>query len=174
MPEQQPKLLIRPALTVAVISSKGDPSSVGESIFPILYGAVYALKFQLKKAGVEDFKVTGLRARWPDSNLLPRSEWTAHWALPIPDGTTHLPKHDQSTDIHIERWEYGMVAELLHIGPYAAEGPTVDRLHRFIEESGFVIVGSHEEEYVTSPKAKTQKTLIRYIVSRVNTDPGTL
>jgi len=42
----------------------------------------------------------------------------------------------------------------------------MERLYRFIEESGYEITGVHEEEYVTSPDAKVPKTIIRYRVKK--------
>ncbi len=153
-----------PAQKMAVVDSKGDPNVVGQQVFPALYGAVYTLKFALKKAGKEDFKVTGLRARWPDAHLVPRDQWTAHWGLPIPEDTTELPKKVPEPEVRIEVWEYGTVAEILHLGPYSEEGPTIQKLHQFIEESGYQIAGVHEEEYLTRPDAKVQKTIIRYPV----------
>jgi hypothetical protein len=65
-------------------------------------------------------------------------------------------------EVKIERWEYGLVAQILHIGPFSSEGPTIQRLHEFIAAQGYEIAGVHEEEYLTSPAAKVQKTLIRY------------
>ncbi|MBM2850090.1 MAG: hypothetical protein HW418_3032, partial [Anaerolineales bacterium] len=56
--------------------------------------------------------------------------------------------------------------EILHIGPYSEEGPTIQRLHEFIAASGYEIAGVHEEEYLTTPKAKVQKTIIRYPVKK--------
>lgn len=66
----------------------------------------------------------------------------------------------------VDEFEYGSVAEVLHTGPFSEEGPTVTALQKFIEESGYEIAGVHKEEYLTSPQAKLQKTLIRYPVRR--------
>lgn len=151
---------------MAVVTSKGDPNVVGETMFPALYGSVYTLKFDLKKKGLETFKVCGLRARWPDAHLVPKDQWTAHWAIPIPEDTTELLQKSSDVEVKIETWEYGTVAQVLHIGPYAEEGPTVELLHKFIAESGHEIAGPHEEEYLTSPKAKVMKTMIRYQVRK--------
>ncbi len=43
---------------------------------------------------------------------------------------------------------------------------SIERLHKFIAESGYEIAGTHEEEYLTSPDAKVQKTLIRYPIRK--------
>jgi hypothetical protein len=97
---------------------------------------------------------------------VPKNQWTGIWGLPIPDEVTKLPQKVQGIDLKIEIWEYGAVAQVLHIGPYATEGPTVQRLHGFIAENGYKIAGVHEEEYLTTPKAKVQKTIIRYSVKK--------
>jgi len=59
-----------------------------------------------------------------------------------------------------------MVAQILHIGPYSEEIATVERLHKSIADSGYEIAGVHEEEYLTRPEAKIQKTIIRYPIKR--------
>lgn len=159
-----PEIVEMPARKMAVVTSKGDPNTTASEAMNALFGSVYTLKFDLKKQGKESFKVCGLRARWPDAHLLPKDEWTAIWALPVPDDTRSLPQKSSEIEAKLETWEYGKVAQVLHLGPYDQEGPTIELLHRFIKENGFEIAGIHEEEYLTSPKAKVQKTIIRYQV----------
>ncbi len=48
-------------------------------------------------------------------------------------------------------WQYGEVAEILHVGPYDREESTIRRLMDFIRDSGYVIAGEHEEEYIRAP-----------------------
>jgi hypothetical protein len=126
---------------------------------PALYGSVYTLKFELKKKGMPTFKVGGLRARYPDAHLVPKEEWTHIIGLPIPEDTTSLPQKVPDVQVKIETWEYGTVAQILHLGPYDQEYPTIERLHKFIEENGYEIAGMHEEEYLTRPEAKVPKTI---------------
>ena len=161
-----PRIVEMPAQKVATVTSVGDPNSDAEAELGALFGSVYTLKFAMKKSGEGDFKVCGFRARWPDAHLLPKDQWTAHWALPVPDDITELPQKAPKVPVTLDTWEYGTVAEILHTGPYTEEGPTVERLHAFIEESGYELAGPHEEEYLTSPKAKVQKTIIRYVVQK--------
>lgn len=158
----KPEIVELPARKVATVTTKGDPNVVAVPAFKALYGSVYTLKFSLKKQGLETFKVEPLRAHWPDAHLLPKDEWTGHWALPVPDDTDQLPQKVPEIEVKLETWEYGRVAQVLHIGPYSEEGPTVELLHKFIEENGYKLSGCHEEEYLTTPKAKVQKTIIRY------------
>lgn len=160
----EPHLTEMPNQRMATVRTTGDPNITGGRAFPALYGAVYKLKFTRKKAGLPDFKVLPPRARWPDAHLLPKDQWSAIWGIPIPDDVTDLPQPDPATPVTAELWEYGPVAEVLHLGPYTSEEPTIARLHAFIAEQGLTIAGPHEEEYVTRPQAKAQKTVIRYRV----------
>ena len=164
-----PEIAEMPSQLMAVVLTVGDPNVVGQKVFPALYGAAYTLKFALKKQGVE-YKVSAPAARWfggPDWASLPRDTWEAAWAIPIPEGTTELAQKDPETPVTIETWEYGTVAEILHIGTYAEETPTINQLHAFIAEQGYEITGPHEEEYQSRPEAKNPKTVIRYQVRKV-------
>jgi len=151
---------------MAVVSSKGTPDKVFSELMPALYGSVYTLKFDLKKKGLPTFKVSGLCARYPDAHLVPKEQWTHIVGLPIPEDTTSLPQKVADVEVKVETWEYGTVAQILHIGSYDQEQPTIERLHKFIEDSGYEIAGAHEEEYLTTPDAKVVKTLIRYPVRK--------
>ena len=162
---KEPQILDMPSQKMAVVYMKGDPNKVVSQFLPALYGSAYTLKFDLKKRGIE-FKVDKPRARWPNAHLVPKDEWIGIWGLPIPGGTTSLPQKVKDIEVKIERWDYGTVAQILHIGPYSEEMPTVERLHKFIADSGYQIAGVHEEEYLTKPEAKVQKTMIRYPIRK--------
>jgi hypothetical protein len=158
---RDPHVIELPPQRMAVVTTVGDPNMVGEQAMSALYGAVYTLKFALKKQGRE-FKVGALRARWPDAHLTPKEEWLGIWGLPIPDDTTELVQKVPGVEVRIETWDYGTVAQILHLGPFSTEGPTIARLHEFITTRGYAMVGVHEEEYLTRLTAKVQKTIIRY------------
>jgi hypothetical protein len=162
---QEPQIVEMPSQKMAVVYSKGDPNEVGPQVAPALYGSVYKLKFDLKKKGI-DFKVGVLRARWPDAHIVPKDQWTGIWGLPVPNDVTLLPQKVSGIDVKIEVWQYGTVAQILHLGPFSTEMPAVQRLHDFIAENGYEIAGAHEEEYLTTPKAKVQQTLIRYPIRK--------
>jgi hypothetical protein len=164
--KKEPQILEMLPQKMAVVYGKGAPDKVFPELMPALYGSVYTLKFDLKKKGLPTFKVSGLRVRYPDAHLVPMDEWTHIIGLPIPEDTTSLPQKVAGTEVKIETWEYGTVAQILHLGAYDQEQPTVERLHQFIEDSGYEIAGDHEEEYLTSPDAKVIKTIIRYPVRK--------
>ena len=164
--QTDPQILEMPRQKMAVIYGKGTPEKVFPQLMPALYGSVYTLKFELKKQGLPTFKVSGLRARYPDVHLVPMEEWTHVVGLPIPEETSSLPQKVGSPEVRIEDWEYGTVAQILHMGAYDQEEASMERLHRFIEENGYEITGVHEEEYVTGPDTKLPKTVIRYRVKK--------
>ncbi len=164
---RDPHLVEMASQRMAVVRTVGEPNAVGGKALPALYGAVYTLKFALKKQG-DDFKIGALRARWPNAHLAPKDEWVGHWALPVPPGTVAVTPKIPGVEVIIEDWEYGTVAEVMHVGPFATEGSTVERLHAFVTENGYELAGAHEEEYLTRPEAKVQKTIIRYPVRKRN------
>ena len=161
-----PQILEMPVQKMAVVYGKGAPDKVFPELMPALYGTVYTLKFDLKKRGLDTFKVSGLRARYPDAHLVPMEEWTNIIGLPIPEDTTSLPQKVAETEVRIETWQYGTVAQILHLGPYDQEEASVTRLHQFVAENGYEIAGMHEEEYFTTPDARVIKTIIRYPVKK--------
>jgi hypothetical protein len=57
----------------------------------------------------------------------------------------------------------------MHIGPYAAEEPTVARLHAYIEESGHLLQGKHHEIYLGDPRRTAPerlRTILRQPMAR--------
>jgi hypothetical protein len=161
-----PIILEMPSQRMAVVQGKGSPDKVFAKIFPALYGSVYTLKFDLKKRGLVSFKVGCPRARYPNAELSPKGEWLIIAGIPIPDDATSLRQREPGTQVKIETWEYGTVAQILHIGPYDQETESIERLHQFITANGYEITGPHEEEYQSRPDAKVIKTLIRYQVKK--------
>jgi hypothetical protein len=67
-----------------------------------------------------------------------------------------------------ERFCEGRAAQVLHRGPYSAEGPTIERLHGFIAEQGLRLRGKHHEIYLTDSTRTAPerlKTVIRQPVA---------
>ncbi len=161
-----PQIIPMPDQKMAVVRGRGAPDKVFAEVMPALYGAVYTLKFDLKKRGLETFKVGALRARYPDAAAKDKKDWAIIAAIPIPDDTKELTQKVPGVKVAIETWKYGTVAQILHLGAYDQETANIERLHKFIAEQGYEIVSDHEEEYLTRPSAKVVKTIIRYVVRK--------
>ena len=72
-------------------------------------------------------------------------------------------------DVVLETFHEGLSAQIMHLGPYSEEGPTVMRLHEFIEESGYSMRGRHHEIYMSDPrrsKPENIKTIIRQPIEK--------
>lgn len=163
-----PEVVRKDPITVLTITSVGDPNHV-EKYLSALYGTAYSTKMKVFKPKGIVMSLGKLIGRWPDAHLKPKDQWTGAWGLPVPEFVTQsdLLQKDPDLTVSVETWEYNEVAQLLYIGAYIEEGPAIDLLHSFIKDSGYEIDGdSHEEEYLTSPAAKIQKTIIRYKIKK--------
>jgi len=66
--------------------------------------------------------------------------------------------------VRFESFSEGKTAQIMHIGPFDEEGPTVDKLHNFIFQSGSQLRGKHHEIYLSDIRRanpKNWKTVIR-------------
>lgn len=138
----------RPAENMLVVEAKGDPSVMGGQAFGLLFQLYYRIP-ETPKGQQQAFP----RARWPVDLEQPRSEWIGLYALPVPASVTELPAHEAPPGFEamLTTWDYGNVAEILHIGPYDREQPTVARLRELAGAHGFTLVEGHEEEYYRGP-----------------------
>jgi hypothetical protein len=69
--------------------------------------------------------------------------------------------------VRLDRYDEGFAAQVLHVGPYGEEGPTVETLHAFIEAAGRHPSGSHHEIYLNSPgrtAPENLRTILRQAV----------
>ena len=70
--------------------------------------------------------------------------------------------------LRFESFEEGGSAQIMHIGPFSEEGPTIEKLHAFIEGNGKKRRGKHHEIYLSDIRRAAPekwKTIIRQPVS---------
>jgi len=167
----EPHITTLPDRKVVSVTSVGDPTKVTEPYMKALYGAVYWAKMKVYKPKGVKMELGKLSALWPDAHLKPKDKWTGIWGVPVPDYVKEadITQKDPDIPVKIDIWPGGQYAEILHLGPYSEEGPTIIKLHEFIESQGIKIKdvpGTHEEEYLTMPGVKNQKTVIRYLIKK--------
>lgn len=164
---RQPRITTMPDQKMLVVTAPGDPNVVASKAFKLLF------KTYFKIPGVPKNRKPAPRARWA-GDYQEKSTWTGYYGMPVPDGTASLPPVETGPGYKVELavWEYGDVAEILHIGPYAEEKPAIEKLHQFLKQQGYEIVGLHEEEYLKGPgmffkgDPKKYYTIIRYRVRK--------
>jgi len=165
---------------------------VGDAAFaprmPGLYTTAYGLHFALERRGID--RRTGLLEGlyWMadgttdfDAILGPdRDTWRWTLLIGLPDETTDAELEaalvagrakvppEIAPGLRIERFDEGPVAQLLHLGPYSEERPTIEALHAAIAAAGLRPMGRHHELYLGDPRRAAPerlKTLIRQPVT---------
>ncbi|MFH1214504.1 MAG: GyrI-like domain-containing protein [Candidatus Neomarinimicrobiota bacterium] len=164
----EPQISVKPDQNMLVIESKGDPNVAGMVAMKDMFKRFYALKKHHK-----NIRPAAPRARWFGQFDQSKSEWTGLWALPLPEDVKTLTELKEiPAGLKIEVWRYGAVAEILHVGPYSTEPPTIQKLMDYITANGYTIIGPHEEEYLQGPgmfgkgNPDKYKTIIRYQVAK--------
>jgi len=112
--------------------------------------------------------------RSPKPFETPKNEYLGIFALPVSNEVEAIPANTDNPEpkIRLVNWEYGEVAEILHIGSYEKEAPTVEKLKLFIAANGYEISGAHEEEYLKGPgmfgkgNSDEYQTILRYQVRK--------
>ena len=176
---QAPTTVEVPELEFLMIDGRGDPRTAQEyqDAVSALYGLAYGLKFALKKRDpAADYAVAPLEGLWWTEEVSAFSygeranwRWTMLICQPVAAPADLLAataedvarKKDlpAALKVRLERYREGLAAQILHIGPYAAEPPTVARLHEFIQAQGHQPAGKHHEIYLGDPNRTAPEKL---------------
>ena len=176
-----------PARTVMVDGDGAVGADAFGPIMPGLYGTAYALRFALKRRGVEE-KVGPLEGLYwtadgtTDLDVILDADrsgwrWTLLIVLPLAATGDELEAAFQAglakmAPSEASRLRLGMlderrVAQVLHVGPYSAERPTIERLHAAIDGAGLRPRGAHHEIYLGDPTRSAPerlRTMLRHPV----------
>ena len=166
-----PQILEMGPQKVLLVRATGNPNVVGKDAFGLLMKSYFRMKGVPK--GGPSFKPP--RARWPVHADIPMEEWEGLYAMPVPEGINEIPESGSKEGLTLElaTWEYGEVAQILHVGRYDAEPTTVETLLGFLRSQGYEISGLHEEEYLRGPglffagNPDSYLTVIRYPVEKI-------
>jgi len=167
------------------ILGRGDPNGPEyQEAMQALYGMSYTLKFDQKAKG-RNYTVMHLEGLWwveggvfDLNDPAPRELWRWKSMIRQPDFISEKiveearpkvrEKRGTKVDkVKLESFHEGPCAEVLHVGPYSEEGPTIQLLHGFIEESGHRPRGDHHEIYLSDTrraKPENLKTILRHPV----------
>jgi hypothetical protein len=177
-----------PAFTFLMVDGQGDPNRVPayaqavEALFTVSYTAKFMVK---KDAGGQDYAVMPLEGLWwADDPAVFQSgdrdqwRWTMMIMQPafVPESLLRdamaaaakkksLPALER---LRIQVFAEGHCAQILHVGPFSTEGPTIARLHAWIEERGH-LRGRHHEIYLTDIRRAAParwKTIVRQPMAR--------
>jgi len=173
-----------PAMNFLMIDGQGDPSTSTEyqAAIEALYGVAYTLKFAVKKGPRQvDYAVFPLEGLWWADDLSAftlarREEWK--WTAMIAQPEYVTPSLFEEALIEVERkkgislsgvmrfepFEEGRAVQIMYVGPFSEEGPTIEKIHSAIQALDGSPVGKHHEIYMSdfrrTPPEKL-KTVIR-------------
>lgn len=179
-----------PAMNFLMIDGHGDPNtdqSYSDAV-EALFGVAYKLKFASKKETGRDYVVPPLEGLWwaedMDTFTISRDKSAWDWTMMImtPDWITQ-PMFAEAVEvvrksnalpalekIRLEPYHEGLSVQILHIGSFDDEGPTIAKLHQeYMPQNGLQENGKHHEIYLSDPRRvapEKLKTILRQPVKR--------
>lgn len=179
-------LSVKPAKYL-VITGAGSPQ---DPDFQVAIGALYGMAFTIKMArkfAGKDYTVSKLEGLWwggaRGKLMVDSAPHTWFWKLMIRvpsfitarDRTTALRvlaergKGAAVTRVKIESLREGRCVQMLHVGPYTAEAPTIRAMEQCARAAGYAFTGRHHEIYLSDPRRvapEKLRTLLRHPVRR--------
>ena len=174
--------VIVPPMNFLMVDGAGDPNTSPDyqAVVEALFSTAYAIKFMVKKGPAAlDYGVMPLEGLWWADDMTAFSvaaksdwKWTMMIMQPAPvtrelvDAVMELGKKKglgAISRLRFEIFDEGLSAQTLHVGPFSAEGPTVARVHDFIDTHGR-LRGKHHEIYLSDIRKADPvkwKTVIR-------------
>lgn len=180
-----------PPMNYLMVDGHGDPNvaaAYGEAV-ETLYAVAYRLKFLSKQALARDYAVPPLEGLWWAEDMdhytvkRDKSEWSWTMMIMTPEWINEgmfatavsevrskknppaLPK------LRLGLLEEGLVAQIMHIGSYDDEAPTLARLHNeWLPQNGYTENGKHHEIYLGDPRKvapEKLKTILRQPIRSV-------
>jgi len=173
-------------------SEPGKSSAFAEAT-QALYGLSYTLKFMLKKrkANAIDYPVMALEGLWwvEDGmfDITVKDNWFYTLMIMQPDVITKdlfeeareqvrkkKGESEMLSKAKLTPFEEGLCVQVMHIGLYATEPATINRMKEFMQENGLKDnvgpKGKHHEIYMSDPRRAApdkMKTVLRHPVLKV-------
>jgi len=182
---------VPPVQVIAVSGNEPPATQQYQDAIAVLYGIGYGLKMGLKfgklpkPKGYFDYRVGALGTFWRSTgrtleiNDPTTLRWQAYLLVPRFVSKTLVDEargqaQAKHPEVPYERASLEVVNEgrsvqMLHVGPYDKEQPTIDELRRYITEHALAVKGGHHEIYISDPRRTEPtklKTVIRIAVTR--------
>jgi hypothetical protein len=178
-----------PPMNFVMLDGRGDPNTSEEfqGAMTALYGMSFTLKFASKRQLGIDYTVMPSEGLWWTDgalglNLEDKSKFCWTLMLMQPEQITASMVEQAWKDVQrkrpspaldrvrFERFAEGWAVQIMYIGPYANEGPTIARMHEFIAQNGYEPAGKHHEIYLGNPRRSAPeklKTVLRQPIRKV-------
>ena len=172
-----------PTMNYLMVDGEGDPNTAQaySDAVEALFSVSYAVKFMVKKGeSAVDYAVMPLEGLWWADDMskfttADKSNWK--WTMMIMQPSFAAPeiignaiaavkkkKNPAAiSKLRLEEFSEGRCAQIMHIGPFSEEGPTIAKVHGFVE-SRSRLTGKHHEIYLSDIRKADPskwKTIIR-------------
>jgi len=180
-----------PKMTFLMVDGKGDPNTAKEykDAIAVLYGVSYPIKMTLKKEekpkGYYDYVVPPLEGLWWSEgegfDYKNKDNWLWTMMIRIPGFVTEKyfkkivgnlkEKKDLASIDKLRYQEFyeGLAVQIMHIGPFSEEGPTIQKMHKFAYDQGYKLRDKHHEIYISDfrkVKPEKMKSVLRHPVEK--------
>ncbi|MCR9120639.1 MAG: GyrI-like domain-containing protein [Phyllobacteriaceae bacterium] len=178
-----------PTMQFVMVDGSGNPNTAPAYMEAIqwLYGVSYALKFASKTQCARDYVVpplealwwaedmgaftTGDKDQWSWTAMIMQPDWITDAMFASAVGKARGKLGEPPESLRLDTYDEGLCVQILHIGAYDDEAPTIARLHQeFIPQNGLTENGHHHEIYLSDPRRTAPeklKTVLRQPVKRV-------
>jgi len=157
--------VVVPPMRSLSVAGEGDPNTSPSyrAALETLYPAGYAVRRALRERTGEAFVVGPLEGLWwaedPRDFVTRRKDaWRWRMLLPLP---AQVREEDWTgVDVAVEFIDEGRCLQIMHVGPYDAEGPTLARLHdEVMPARGLTFNGPHHEIYLSDARRTAPEKL---------------
>ncbi len=185
-----------PPIQYLAIDGRGDPNTSADYAQAVeaLYSVAYTLKFASKKTLGRDFVVGPLEGLWHADDMTTfdrrlKDEWRWTMMIAQPDWiTTEMVSAAVASAsakkeipaaplIRLFTAHEGSCVQILHVGSYDDETPTLHRLHHhYLPDNGLTFNGHHHEIYLSDARRtppQKLKTILRQPVRELGSAPVT-
>ena len=197
MPKSTPSIMNVPKMNFAAVRGSGDPNEEEgdyKQAIGLLYGIAFTIKMSKKGDhridGYFDYVVPPLEGFWwmkdiegIDYSRKDEFNWIS--VIRLPDFVTGddfawavneaaAKKKQDFSKVEFFTYDEGLCVQCMHIGSYDDEPATVEMMHRFMEEQGYVLDITdkrlHHEIYLSDARKvapEKLKTVIRHPIRKL-------
>ncbi len=196
LPKNRPSILVIPEMKYIAVRGKGDPnceSGEYKKAIGLLYGIAFIIKMSKKGNhqidGYFDYVVPPLEGFWRQDGIdgidyAHKENFSFISVIRLPDFVTKedfewaLSEATKKKKMDFSKVEFitvdeGLCVQCMHIGSYDDEPKTVELMHDFMNQQGYVLDISekrlHHEIYLSDPRKvapEKMKTVIRHPIKK--------
>lgn len=196
LPKNKPEIVTVPSMNYIAVQGKGNPNEE-DGEYKQAIGLLYGIAFTVKMSKLTDRKIDGYfdyvvppleGLWWQDGtagiDLGHKEDFQWISMIRLPDFVTKevfdwavaeatAKKKTDFSKVTFFPYQEGLCIQCMHLGPYDAEPATIEAMHAYAAENGFVpdLGRYHHELYLSDPRRcqpEKLKTVIRTPIKEWN------